>query len=61
MRGASNGVPMGTAPDDEAPTAGPSEAAGPGVSGLLLSSSLGFSPPPTDWRQVEDNVEVTCS
>jgi hypothetical protein len=61
MSGAGNGVPVGNTPDDAALIAGPSGAVGPGVSGLLLPSSPGFSPSPTDWRWVEDNVEFSCS
>jgi hypothetical protein len=44
MRGADIGVPGSIALDEEAPASGSSGTAGPGVSRLLLPSSLGFTP-----------------
>jgi hypothetical protein len=56
MCGAGIGVP-GSA----APAPGSSSAAGPGVSGLLLSGSPSFPPPPIDWRRVGDEAKFPCS
>jgi hypothetical protein len=42
-------------------TPGFSSVAGPGVARLPLLGSLGFPPPPIDWRRVEDDVEFMYS
>jgi hypothetical protein len=60
MRGTGTGVPRSTTPGNATSAPGSSGTAGLGVSGLLLQSSLGFLPPPINWRRVQDNVEFTC-
>jgi hypothetical protein len=61
MRDTDAGVPGSAATGDAALTLGSSSVMGPGVSGLYLSGSLGFPPPPINWRWVRDEVESTCS
>jgi hypothetical protein len=60
-RGANIVDPGSAALGDAAQTLGSSGAAGPGVSGLHLPGSPGFTPLPTDWRRVGDEVEFACS
>jgi hypothetical protein len=60
MHGAGLGMPRSTAPGDTILAPGSSGVMSPGVARLLLSGSLGFPPPPIDWRQVEDDVEFAC-
>jgi hypothetical protein len=55
------GVPVSAATGNAAPTYGPSGAAHPGVSRLLLPGSPGFLTLPIDGRWVEDNTEFVFS
>jgi hypothetical protein len=61
MRGAGIGVPGSATPGDVTPVLGSSGAAGPGISGLLLSVCSNFPPLPINWRRVGHNVEFTSS
>jgi hypothetical protein len=61
MHGTDIGVPESAVPGDTASAPGSSGATGPGVSGLFLSGSPGFLPPPINWRWVGDEVEFECS
>jgi hypothetical protein len=54
-------VPRSSAPSDAALAPGSLGTIGPVVSGLHLSGSLDFPPPPIDWRQVGDEAESGCS
>jgi hypothetical protein len=60
-RGTDIDVPRSGAPSDAAPAAGSLGTIGPVVSGLHLSGSLDFPPPPIDWRRVGDEAESGCS
>jgi hypothetical protein len=61
MCSASASVPGSATPGDAAPTPRSSCAMGPRVSRLYLSGSLGFTPPPINWRWVGDEAESMCS
>jgi hypothetical protein len=60
MHGVGFDVPKSTTLVYAAPAPAPSGAMVPNVSRLLLLGSPNFSPPPSGWRLVEDNVKCGC-
>jgi hypothetical protein len=61
IRGTAVGAPESDAPGDAVPAPESSGGVGLGASGLYLSSSPGFLPPPINWRRVGDKAESACS